>query len=68
MLKDLGFDRVVLLTNNPDKLAALDACEIEVVDRMPLPAPVNTHNEGYLRTKRERAGHLPPACEGIDER
>ena len=37
MLKDLGIDRVVLLTNNPNKIAALDVCEIEVVSRMPLP-------------------------------
>ncbi len=58
MLKDLGFDRVVLLTNNPDKMRALSACEIEVVGRIPLPAPITAHNAGYIRTKRERAGHL----------
>jgi GTP cyclohydrolase II len=58
MLRDLGIDRIVLLTNNPDKLAALAACEIEVVGRMPLSAPVNVHNAHYLRTKRELAGHL----------
>lgn len=59
MLKDLDIRRVVLLTNNPEKMAALDACEIKVVGRMPLPAAVNAHNARYLRTKRERAGHLP---------
>lgn len=67
ILKDLGFGRVILLTNNPDKIAALDACEIEVVGRMPLPAPVNTHNANYLRTKRERAGHLTTGCEEVQE-
>ena len=56
MLRDLGIGGVVLLTNNPGKMAALGACEIEVVGRMPLPASVNVHNARYLRTKRERAG------------
>jgi GTP cyclohydrolase II len=59
MLRDLGIGRVILLTNNPEKMAALNACEIDVVGRMPLPAAVNAHNARYLRTKRERAGHLP---------
>jgi GTP cyclohydrolase II len=58
MLQDLGIGRVLLLTNNPEKIAALDACDIEVAGRMPLPAAVNPHNARYLRTKRERAGHL----------
>jgi len=59
MLRDLGIGRVILLTNNPEKMAALNACKIDVVGRMPLPAAVNSHNARYLRTKRERAGHLP---------
>ncbi len=58
MLKDLGFDRILLMTNNPDKLAALGACDIEVVGRMSLSAPVNEHNASYLRAKRDHAGHL----------
>lgn len=67
MLKDLGIDRVVLLTNNPNKITALDACEIEVVSRMPLPVPANTHNAHYLRTKREHAGHLAAEPEGAED-
>ncbi len=58
MLNDLGFKQVALMTNNPEKIAALNACDIEVVGRMSLPSPVNKHNAQYLRTKRERAGHL----------
>ena len=58
ILNDLGFERVVLLTNNPDKMASLDACAIEVVGRMPLSSPINSHNARYVRTKREHAGHL----------
>jgi len=62
MLEALSVHRVRVLTNNPEKLAGLGACDIEVVERVPLPAPVNAHNSAYLRTKRERAGHL---CTGI---
>lgn len=58
ILNDMGFERVILLTNNPDKLASLDACAIEVVGRLPLSSPINSHNARYLRTKREHAGHL----------
>lgn len=58
MLRGLGIGQILLLTNNPDKLAALAACEIEVAGRLPLTAPANVHNERYLKTKREHAGHL----------
>lgn len=68
MLKDLGIDRVLLLTNNPGKIAALGACEIEVAGRMPLPAPVNAHNAHYMRTKREQAGHLASGPEAVEDR
>jgi GTP cyclohydrolase II len=69
ILNDMGFERVILLTNNPDKMAGVDACAIEVVGRMPLSAPVNSHNARYLRTKREHAGHLPGerCAEAADE-
>jgi GTP cyclohydrolase II len=58
MLQQLGIARVRLLTNNPRKIDALREHGIDVVDRLPLVASPNAHNEGYLRTKRERAGHL----------
>ena len=58
MLKDLGVSMVRLLTNNPDKTAALRRGGIEVVDRIPvLVAPTND-NAKYLSTKRDRLGHL----------
>ena len=58
MLRQLGFDRVRLLTNNPEKVAALDRCGIAVVERVPHAFPSNSHNEHYLRTKATRSGHL----------
>ena len=58
MLESLGIARVRLVTNNPRKIAALDAGGIEVVERIPSIASINPHNAGYLETKRDRAGHL----------
>ncbi len=57
MLRQLGFSRVRLLTNNPEKVAALTRCGIEVVERVPHVFPANDHNERYLRTKATRSGH-----------
>ena len=57
MLRQLGFARVRLLTNNPEKVAALIRCGIEVVERVPHIFPANGHNERYLRTKATRSGH-----------
>ena len=48
-----------LLTNNPDKLSALAAHGIEVVARASLLVAANGVNDGYLRTKATRFGHLP---------
>ncbi len=58
MLRELGIGRIRLLTNNPQKIAALRAAGIDVVDRVPLVAPTNAHNARYVQTKRDRAGHL----------
>ncbi len=57
MLKLLGQDRIRLLTNNPEKLAGLEASGIEIVERVPHQLPHNPHNEHYLATKRDRTGH-----------
>jgi GTP cyclohydrolase II len=64
LLEDLGIKRVRLLTNNPEKIAALRGHGIDVVGRVPLVAPANVHNERYLRAKRERAGHLAEESNG----
>jgi GTP cyclohydrolase II len=58
MLRQLGFTRVRLLTNNPDKVAGLERCGITVVERVPHAFPSNHHNEVYIRTKAGRGGHL----------
>ncbi|HEU4332869.1 MAG TPA: bifunctional 3,4-dihydroxy-2-butanone-4-phosphate synthase/GTP cyclohydrolase II [Candidatus Eisenbacteria bacterium] len=58
MLRDLGFTRVRLLTNNPRKVDALREYGIDVAAREALEIRPNDVNAGYLRTKRERLGHL----------
>jgi GTP cyclohydrolase II len=58
MLDALGIGRIRLLTNNPDKLAALAACGVEVVGREPHAFAPNGINDEYLATKAARFGHL----------
>jgi 3,4-dihydroxy 2-butanone 4-phosphate synthase/GTP cyclohydrolase II len=58
ILHDLGVRRVRLLTNNPAKIEGLERYGIEVVERLPLQVPPNPANTVYLRTKREKMGHL----------
>ncbi len=58
MLALLGFSAVRLLTNNPDKVAALQAAGITVEARVPHQFQGNRHNEAYLRTKQQRTGHF----------
>ena len=57
ILRLLGVDAVRLLTNNPDKVAALTDAGIEVVARVPHAMAPNPHNAAYLDTKRDRSGH-----------
>jgi len=56
MLEHFGIKKIRLLTNNPNKLDSFDKAEI--TERVPLIVASNVHNEGYLRTKREKTGHL----------
>lgn len=57
MLHALGAGRVRLLTNNPEKVAALTAHGVEVAQTVPLIMPPNPFNAGYLATKARKFGH-----------
>jgi len=57
MLELLGQRSVRLLTNNPEKVAQLEAAGIKVIERVPHIQPSNPFNERYLATKRDRTGH-----------
>ncbi|MEQ7874031.1 GTP cyclohydrolase II [Sphingomonas sp. ASV193] len=58
MLRALGVREVRLLTNNPAKVAGLEAAGIAVAERVAHRMPANPHNADYLATKRERSGHI----------
>jgi 3,4-dihydroxy 2-butanone 4-phosphate synthase/GTP cyclohydrolase II len=58
MLADLGVRRIRLITNNPSKYTGLSGYDIDVIGRVSSPAVVTPDNIGYLRTKRDRLGHL----------
>lgn len=58
ILKALGVSQVRLLSNNPDKVAALERGGIKVVERVPCEVSPSIHAEEYLKTKKEKLGHL----------
>ena len=58
ILADLGIRSMRLLTNNPAKRAGLEGYGLEIVGRVPLPVRPHPENVRYLRTKRDRMGHL----------
>ncbi len=58
MLLALGIDRVRLLTNNPAKVAGLEAEGIAITERVAHHMPTNPHNADYITTKKSRSGHL----------
>ncbi len=58
ILKALGVPRVRLLSNNPDKVAALENGGVAVTERVPCEVTPSAHSEDYLKTKKEKLGHL----------
>jgi GTP cyclohydrolase II len=58
ILKALGVTRVRLLSNNPEKVEALERAGIAVVERVPCEVTPSPHAEEYLKTKKEKLGHL----------
>jgi len=58
ILYDLGVRKMRLLTNNPRKLIGIEGYGLEVVEQVPIRIRPNAHNERYLRTKKEKLGHI----------
>jgi 3,4-dihydroxy 2-butanone 4-phosphate synthase/GTP cyclohydrolase II len=58
ILRDLGVGKMRLITNNPKKIVGLTGYGLDIVDRVPIEIKANTINERYLRTKRDKMGHL----------
>lgn len=58
ILRDLGVQKLRLLTNNPKKIVGLAGHGLEIVEQMPISIPAHADNKHYLETKRDRMGHL----------
>jgi len=58
ILFDLGLCKVRVISNNPDKLRALEEAGLQIVERIPIEVPAEKPAAHYLRTKREKMGHL----------
>jgi 3,4-dihydroxy 2-butanone 4-phosphate synthase/GTP cyclohydrolase II len=58
ILRDLGLSSIRVMTNNPRKLVGLEGYGLEIVERVPLVASPTRDNREYLRTKRDKLGHL----------
>ena len=58
ILKDLGLQKIKLMTNNPKKIVGLKGYDLEVVERVPLEIEPNEINKKYLKTKRDKLGHI----------
>jgi len=58
ILRDLGCHRIRVLTNNPGKFSALRGYGLEIVERVPLEVAPNENSRKYLKTKKEKMGHL----------
>lgn len=58
ILADLGLKTIRLLTNNPRKVVGLEGYGLKIVEQLPIKVKPNPHNERYLKTKRDKLGHL----------
>jgi len=58
ILVDLGLKKIRLMTNNPGKYVALQGYDLEIVERVPIVCEIHEDNARYLKTKRDRMGHL----------
>ncbi|NFT07160.1 bifunctional 3,4-dihydroxy-2-butanone-4-phosphate synthase/GTP cyclohydrolase II [Clostridium botulinum] len=58
MLKNLGVEKIKLITNNPEKIDGLRESGINIVQRIPVEMPVNKNDEFYLKIKKEKMNHL----------
>ena len=58
ILRALGVRTMRLLTNNPDKIYQLEDFGLQICERVPIQVPETAHDHGYLKTKKEKMGHL----------
>ena len=63
ILVDLGLKKIRLLTNNPKKIVGLEGYGLKIVERVPIEVPATPETKDYLKTKRDKLGHI---IEGLE--
>jgi len=58
ILADLGIHQIRLLTNNPKKISGIEGFGLEIIERIPIEVKHNANNWLYLKTKRDKMGHM----------
>lgn len=58
ILVDLGLKNIRLMTNNPTKVVGLEGYDLNILERVPIEVPPNERNKSYLKTKKDRMGHI----------
>jgi 3,4-dihydroxy 2-butanone 4-phosphate synthase/GTP cyclohydrolase II len=58
ILGDLGLTSIRIITNNPKKIVGMEGYGLSVTEQVPIESVPNVHNEAYLRTKRDKMGHI----------
>ena len=58
ILRNLNVSKMRLMSNNPKKRTGLDGYGLEIVDSVPLEVKPNPHNRAYLKTKKDKMGHV----------
>ena len=58
ILRDLGLTQLRIMTNNPKKIYGLEGFGLRIVERVPLESSPHDHNARYLKTKKDKMGHM----------
>jgi 3,4-dihydroxy 2-butanone 4-phosphate synthase/GTP cyclohydrolase II len=58
ILADVGLTTIRLITNNPTKMVGLEAYGLKIVERVPVEQDYNDRTKGYMKTKKEKLGHM----------
>lgn len=66
IIKQLGLRRIRLMSNNPDKIAAVQQAGIEIVERVSLEVEPHEKSMGYMKTKKEKMGHLLEKVDSVE--
>jgi GTP cyclohydrolase II len=66
ILKQLGLRKIRLMSNNPEKIAALEKAGLEIVERLKIEVEPHEVTRNYLKTKKEKMGHLLEKVDGVD--